>query len=155
MVGRFSRRCGSAMLLVAALAALAALAASSWQGPASAADEKLALGEVSVPTPLPGADRAALASAAEGEIHKVDASHVKRRVIVSVAIVETSDAPSVALAVDACLRDQKSGTMLAILKGRAALDSGPAPVSPSVRAAVLRAAVRSALQQIPTALAGS
>jgi hypothetical protein len=141
------------------IAAALVLLAAAWPREAGAGEDKVALGEVSVPAPMPGADRATLVSAAEGEIHKLDATGVKRRVVVSVAIVDASDAP-VALSVDACLRDGKSGAMLAILKGRAAIERNGDPlpkgtINRHVRSAVLRAAVRNAIEQIPTALAGS
>jgi hypothetical protein len=120
---------------------------------ASSAEEKIALGEVSVPetNAPPGVDPATLRSAAEGELRSIDPAklHNKKRVVVSVSVAETRDRPAVAVSVNAMLRDGKSGTMLAIIEGRARAEGG---ASPELRKAVLRAAVKSAVSQIPAAL---
>lgn len=135
-----------APLLLAATVALAA-------GDANAADAALALGEVAAPPPSSGVDRATLKSAAEGELEKVDASRVKKKraVLVSVAITSATDAP-VGCTVNAMLRDAKSGTMIAIVQGHARAEGN---VSPDLRKAVLRAAMRSAVSQIPQALSSN
>jgi hypothetical protein len=120
-------------------------------GPAGAADDRISLGEVSVTQPAPGLDAATLKTAAQGELENVDTTHMKRRVIVSVAVTGASDAP-VACTVNTVVRDKKSGTIIAIIEGRASTDArGDA----EVRKAVLRAAVRTAVRQIPDALSGS
>lgn len=137
------------LLLGAALALPLAVAPA----PAQAAETSLALGEVAPPPPSSGVDRATLKSAAERELSVVDASRVKKKraVVVSVAITSATDAPY-GCTVNALLRDAKSGTMIAILEGRARAEGN---VSPDLRKAVLRAAVRSAVSQIPDALSAN
>jgi hypothetical protein len=120
-------------------------------GDASAADERIAIGELSVPAAPAGVDRASLRTAAEGEIRALDASRVKRRVVVSLSVTGASDAP-VAVAVNALVRDRRTGNMIAIVEGRALADGGG---TVELRRAVLRAAVRTALSQIPAAVSGS
>lgn len=119
---------------------------------AHAAELSFALGEVAAPPETSGIDRATLKSTAERELETVDTSRVKakkrRPVVVSVAITSAADA-SKTCTVNAMLRDAKSGTMIAILQGRA---SSEGQGSPDLRRAVLRAAMRSAVTQIPDAL---
>ncbi len=128
----------------------ALLVALALSAPATAEPERLALGEVSVSESAPGIDPAAVKTTAERELRGVDAKRVKRRVIVSVAVVRSSDDP-VAVRVHATLREAKSGNMIAVIEGRASSDGEGA----ELRRAVLRAAVRSAVRQIPEALSGS
>jgi hypothetical protein len=129
-----------------------ALAAAVAAHDAAAVEASLALGSVEVPPPGSGVDRATLKSTAEGELLGVDASRIRhrRKVIVSVAVIGASEAP-VACTVNATLHDSKTGNLLAILEGRARSESGAA--NAELRKAVLRAAVRSAVRQIPEALA--
>lgn len=136
-------------LLLAPLLLATALSA----GDASAADTSFALGEVAVPPASSGVDRAALKAAAEGELLGVDASRLrkKRTVVVSVAIIGASQSPF-GCTVNALLRDAKSGNMLAITEGRAKAEGD---ANPELRKQVLRAAVRSAVSQIPAALAAN
>ena len=136
----------SLLLPVALSVALGASATPA----AAAPDDRIALGEVSVAEPAPGLDHATVKTTAQREIDSVDARRVKRRVVVSMAVLRASDAP-VALTVNATLRDKKSGNMIAVIEGRASSDGGG---SPELRRAVLRAAVRSAVRQIPDALSG-
>jgi hypothetical protein len=128
-------------------------AAAVSAGDASAADTSIALGEVAVPPLSSGVDRAALKSAAEGELLVVDASRLrkKRTVVVSVAVIGASHSPF-ACTVNALLRDAKTGNMLAIIEGRAKAEGD---ANPELRKQVLRAAVRSAVSQIPAALAAN
>lgn len=115
-----------------------------------AADSSLALGEVATPPLVAGVDSATLRKAAERELSSVDASRVKdrRAIVVSVAITSATEAPY-GCTVNALLRDAKSGTMIAVLEGRARSEG---TVSPDLRSAVVRAAVRIAVRQIPEAL---
>jgi hypothetical protein len=140
-----------ALLLIAPLF----LALSSFAGDASAADMSIALGEVAVPPASSGVDRAALKTAAEGELRGVDASKVrarkKRDVVVSVAVVGSTPTPF-ACTINALLYDAKTGTMLAIVQGHAHSEGA---ANDEVRKRVLRAAVRSAVSQIPDALAAN
>lgn len=119
---------------------------------ALAADERIAIGEVSVPAPTPGVDKATVKSAAEGEIRSLDASRVRRPVVVSLSVVRSSTDGPIAVSINAMLRDGRTGNMIAVLEGRAEADGAG---SIELRRAVLRAAVRSAVRQIPLALSGS
>jgi hypothetical protein len=139
-------------LLIAPL--LLALALSA--GDASAADTSIALGEVAVQPASSGVDRAALKTAAEGELRDVDASKLrarkkKRDVVVSVAVVGSTPSPF-ACTINALLYDAKTGTMLAIIQGHAHSEGA---ANDDVRKRVLRAAVHSAVSQIPAALAAN
>lgn len=132
------------------------LAAVVSAGDASAADMSIALGEVVSPHEGAGVDSAALRSAAEGELGNVDQVklqrlHEKRAVLVSVAVVFATKSPYTCT-INATLRDAKTGSMLAIVEGRARAESD---ANSELRKRVLRAAMRSALSQIPDALAGS
>jgi hypothetical protein len=131
-------------------------AAALATGDARAADTSIALGEVGTPPASSGVDRDALRSAAEGELGEVDPVRMrllrkKRAVIVSVAVIGAEPRPY-ACTVNAVLRDAKTGTMLAIVEGRARGEGAP---SPELRKQVLRAAMRSAVNQIPDALAAN
>jgi hypothetical protein len=68
-----------------------------------------------------------------------------------VAITNSVQAPF-ACTVNALLRDAKTGTMLAVLEGRAASEGTS---NAETRTRVLRAAMRSAVRQIPNALAAN
>jgi hypothetical protein len=136
-----------------ALVAPLVLAAAISSGEASASEPSIVLGEVAVPPSSSGVDRAMLKTAAESELRVVDMSHLRkhRNVVVSVAIIGAQRSPY-ACTVSALLRDAKTGTMLAILEGRARAEGA---VNPELRNQVLRAAVRSAVLQIPDALAAN
>lgn len=139
-------------LLLAPLLLATALSA----GDASAAETSIALGEVAVPPASSGVDHATLRTTTEGELRGVDAKklHVlrkKRAVLVSMAIMSSTPSPF-ACSVNAVLRDAKTGAMLAVIEGRARSEGD---ASPEVRTRVLRAAVHSAVSQIPEALAGN
>jgi hypothetical protein len=140
----------TAFLIAPALLALALSA-----GDASAADMSIALGEVAIPPASSGVDRAALKTAAEGELRGVDASKLrarkKRDVVVSVAVVGSTPSPY-ACTINALLYDAKTGTMLAIIQGQAHSEGA---ANDEVRARVLRAAMRNAVSQIPAALAAN
>ena len=132
------------------------LATALSAGDASAAETSIALGEVAVPPASSGVDHATLRTAAEGELRSVDSKklHVlrkKRSVLVSMAIIGSTPSPF-ACSVNAVLRDAKTGAMLAVIEGRARSEGD---ASPEVRTRVLRAAVHSAMSQIPEALAAN
>ncbi len=136
-------------------AAALLLAATLRAGDAGAAAEgEIALSEVAPPPPSSGVDQATLKTAAEGEIKRIDTARASRwkgrRVLVSVALVKADDAP-VSVTVNATLREAKTGTMIAIVEGRARAE-GSAPSS-ELKKQVANAAVRSAVRQIPEALA--
>ena len=126
------------------------LATAISAGDASAGDTSIALGEVAVPPVSSGVDQASLKTAAEGELLVMDASRLRKRrnIVVSVAIIGSSQSPF-GCTVNALLRDAKTGTMLAIIEGRARAEGA---ASSALRQQVLRAAVRSAVRQIPAAL---
>lgn len=123
----------------------------AWGEPAAAADARIAIGEVTVPAATPGVDSATVKSAAEGEIKGIDAARVPRPIVVSLAVVRSSTVGPVAVSVNATLRDGRTGNMIAVVEGRARSEGGG---SAELRRAVLRAAVRSAVRQIPLALSG-
>jgi hypothetical protein len=112
--------------------------------------EQIAVGDVVVPTPAPGLDPQTLKSAAASEIEQIDPKllHSKKRYVVSLTVIRASDGP-VSCEVTAILAEKKSGSMLAILQGRARAEGGG---NPELRRAVLRAAVRTAVRQIPEAI---
>jgi hypothetical protein len=122
-------------------------------GDASASDTSIALGEVAVPPASSGLDHATLWTAAEGELRGVDMSrlHKRRSVLVSVAVIGSAQSPF-ACTVNALLRDKKTGTMLAIIEGHARAEGN---ANPELRNQVMRAALRSAVSQIPQALAAN
>ena len=117
--------------------------------PARAADASIAVGEVSGGG-LPGTDAGVVKSAAEGELRRMDTAKLprSRALVVSLAVSATSDAP-VACTINATVRDGRTGAMLAIVEGRARTEGRP---DGELRAAVVRAAVRSAVSRIPEAL---
>ena len=141
------------MLRPSLLLAPFVLAAAMFAGDAGAGETSIALDEVAVPPASSGVDRASLKTAAEGELRNVDASRLKKRrsVLVSVAVIGSQQSPF-ACTVNALLRDAKTGTMLAIIEGRARAEGD---ANPELRKQVLRTAVRSALSQIPDALAAN
>ena len=126
-------------LFLAPVTLLVVLAA----GEATAADEKVALGEL---TPAYGVAYDALQSAAVAEIGALDTSHLKRKVIVSIAVVK-NEGTGVAVSISALVRDKKTGNMLAVVSGRAQSEKDTI----ATRTNVLRAAVRCALSQVPQA----
>lgn len=132
------------------------LAAAISAGDANAADTSIVLGDVAVPPVSSGVDRAALKNAAEGELSGVDPAKLrmlrkKRAVLVSVAVIGAQQSPF-ACTVNAMLHDAKTGTMLAIIEGRAKAEGD---ANAELRKQVLRAAVHSAVSQIPAALAAN
>ncbi len=135
-----------------ALAAALAVAFGLLQpGDAEAADaSQIAIGEVSGGK-LPGTDAAVVKSAAEGEIRQLDAAKLPRTraYVVSLAVIGTTDAPTVACTINATVTDRKTGVMLAILEGRARAEGR---ADDQTRAAVVRAAVKSAVSRLPEAL---
>jgi hypothetical protein len=93
-----------------------------------------------------------LKSTAEGEIKTLDQTKMKgsKHYIIALAVVRSSDGP-VSCEVTAMLREAKSGAMLAVIQGRARSEGG---ADAQLRTAVLRAAVRTAVRQIPEAIKG-
>lgn len=116
---------------------------------ADAADASIALGEVSGGR-LPGTEAVVVKSAAEGELQRIDPQKLprSRALVVSVAVAATTEAPA-SCTVNATVRDGRTGTMLAILEGRARTEGR---ADDETRAAVTRAAVKSAVSRIPEAL---
>ena len=129
------------------------LAAAMSAGDARAAETSITLDDVAVPPAGSGVDHAALKTAAEGELRGVDASRLRKRrtVLVSIAVIGSSQSPF-GCTINALLRDAKTGTMLAIIEGRAHAEGD---ANADLRKQVLRAAVRSAVSQIPAALAAN
>lgn len=133
---------------VFAFALLLAVTASGVNASA-ATDSEISVSEVTPPPPSSGVDQAQLKTAAEGEIKRLDGSRAKgRRVLVSVALLPRDDAP-VSFSVNATLRDAKSGSMIAIVEGRARAEGS---ATWDLKREVAHAALRSAVRQIPEAL---
>jgi hypothetical protein len=133
--------------------ALAVVALATSIGTASdaraATDAEISVAEVTPPPASAGVDQAQLKSAAEVEVNQIDGSKAKgRRVLVSVALLSRDDAP-VSFSVNATLRDAKSGSMIAIVEGRARAEGS---ATSDLKREVARAALRSAVRQIPDAL---
>ena len=133
--------------------AFAVLALATSIGSASdaraATDSEISVSEVAPPPASAGVDQAQLKSAAEVEVKQIDGSRAKgRRVLVSVALLSRDDAP-VSFSVNATLRDAKSGSMIAIVEGRARAEGN---ATSDLKREVARAALRSAVRQIPDAL---
>jgi len=123
--------------------------------PAQAANDALALGEVSSTIQRQDVDlRALLRSSAEEEIRALDLTHVPvaKRAILSMSLVRMDTAHAegsttvTTCVVSATLRDRRQGAIFAILEGRARGDSGAGD------RAILRTAVRGAVARIPEAL---
>lgn len=132
-------------------AALAFAAAFGVRDAGAASESEIAVSEVTPPPASSGVDQATLKSAAETEIKSLPGPRAKgRRVLVSLALVRADDAP-VSITIDATLRDARTGNMIAIVEGRARAESGSA--SSDLKKQVAHAAVRSAVRQIPDALA--
>jgi hypothetical protein len=136
----------AALVLAAVLALLVPALASR---PASAADASIALGAVSGGR-LPGTDASIVKTAAEGELRRIDRTKLpsSRALIVSLAVAAATDAP-VACTVNATVHDARTGAMLVIVEGRARTEGR---ADGELQAAVVRAAVKSAVSRIPEAL---
>lgn len=128
-------------------------------GTASAAERKVALGEVSAGV-APGALalRAMVRGAAEAELDRLDPSLAAKKegAILSLSVVRMdshADAKSAAATciVSATLRTRRGGTVFAILEGRASAENDASKKS-SVEASAVRAAVHGAMLHIPDAL---
>lgn len=113
-------------------------------------EEPIALGEIAPPPPSSGLDLQLVRTAAEGELRRIDTSHVKQKgIVVSLAVTKTTDRP-VGCAVSAMIRDRKSGSMIAIVQGEAHAEGDR---TADLKKEVGSAAVRSAVRQVPLALA--
>ncbi len=116
---------------------------------ARAGGATIALGEIAQPPASSGVDRALIQSTAEGEIRQIDASKLPpRKVVVSLAVTRTTEAP-VICTINAMLRDERTGNMLAIIEGEARSEGSGAEIKQKVASAAVRRAVR----LIPDALA--
>lgn len=116
---------------------------------AGAGEATIAVGEVATPPITSGVDRAMIRTTAEGEIRQIDASKLpNRRVVVSLAVTRATDAP-VHCTINAMLRDERTGNMIAIIEGEARSEGTGADLKQKVASAAVRRAVR----LIPDALA--
>jgi hypothetical protein len=136
----------AALVLLGALTLLLPAAAPR---AASAAESSIAIGEVSGGR-LPGTDASIVKIAAEGELRRIDRTKLpsSRMLVVSLAVAAATDAP-VACTINATVHDARTGAMLAIVEGRARTEGR---ADGEVRAAVVRAAVKSAVGRISEAL---
>lgn len=133
------------------------VALTSFAGPASAAQKKVAIGEVSTSVVRDDtALSALLRRVIESELAGVDLSRVARKdaSILSVSLVRMdTDAQGKATTcvVSATLRTKKGGAVFAILEGRARAENG-ASSQKSAEAHALQEAVRGAIVRLPEAL---
>ncbi|MBX3202756.1 MAG: hypothetical protein KF894_31815 [Labilithrix sp.] len=118
---------------------------------AGAADESIAVGEVTPPPAGSGIDVSLLRDVAAAEIRQIDASRLRdrRKVVVSFALTGAVADKTIACTVNAMVRDARTGVMIGIIEAGAHADG---PVSAELRKQVARAAVRSAVQRIPRVL---
>ncbi|MBX3207524.1 MAG: hypothetical protein KF764_20920 [Labilithrix sp.] len=136
------------------LSAAAALVAAMLVTPlAGAADESIAVGEVTPPPAGSGIDASLLRDAAVAEIRQIDPSRLRdrRKVVVSFALTGTGAVAekTIACTVNAMVRDARTGAMIGIIEAGAHADG---PASAELRKQVARAAVRSAVRRIPRVL---
>ena len=120
---------------------------------ALAADEKLALGDVSSLTPA--ADLSLVRATSHEEIARL-APPARAAVVVSVSVVSldssvTRDGVAASCEVSTTIRDAKKGTILAMTRGRARADGQRTSLG-RVRQMATRQAVSSALALVPEAL---
>jgi hypothetical protein len=138
---------GTASLLFSAfLACTLALGTDANAAPAPCASV-----EIAPPPPTLGTNAAALRSAAEVEVQKVDAAlqRGRRRIVISLALSPEPVGALQAVGVNATVRDARTGAMLAVIETNARA-SGPA--SNEQRRLLAFAAVRNAVRQVPGAL---
>ncbi|MCW5833424.1 MAG: hypothetical protein KIS78_13560 [Labilithrix sp.] len=116
-----------------------------------AADESIAVGEVTPPPAGSGIDVSLLRDVAAAEIRQIDASRLRdrRKVVVSFALTGAVAERTIACTVNAMVRDARTGVMIGIIEAGAHADG---PVSAELRRQVARAAVRNAVQRIPRVL---
>lgn len=123
---------------------------------AIAAEERLSLGEIAPPPASSGIDAPSFKRVLEEELRLVPRARLPRRRIVVSALLRvppvSESAASYGCTVSTMLRDGRSGTMLAVVEGRA---SSEHLSSPDARRAVVAAAARRAIEQIPDALDAS
>jgi hypothetical protein len=131
-----------ACVVVACLASFAAADAHASTAPSVV--------EISPPPPSFGTDAAALRSAADGEIRKMDAVLIRdhRSVVVSLALAPAA-VDSVVCNVNATVRDARTGVVLAIID-TAARAGGP--ISKEQRKELAYSAVRNAVRRVTPAL---
>ncbi len=125
-------------------------------GAASAAERKVALGEVSAGVAPVSVDL--VRRTAEAELDQLDLSHAgkKERAILSLSVVRMDTRAddknaAVTCVVSATLRTVRGGRVFAILEGRARAEND-ASNQKSLEASAVRAAVRGAMVHIPEAL---
>lgn len=123
---------------------------------AVAAEERLTLGEIAPPPAGAGIDAPAFKRVLQEELRLVPRARLPHRRIVVSALLRvppvSESAASYGCTVSTMLRDGRSGTMLAVVEGRA---SSEHLSSPDARRAVVAAAARRAIEQIPDALDAS
>jgi hypothetical protein len=125
---------------------------------ASAAEKKVAIGEVSTNVVRSDVDLSALLrSTIELELAGLDLSGVDRKdaTILSVSLVRmdtvpSAHGPSTTCVVSATLRTKKGGTVFAILEGRAHAENGASQQNAEANA--MQGAVRGAIVRLPEAL---
>jgi hypothetical protein len=142
--GARGRAFGASLLLAGAMTATPVLSSTP----------RVALGEVSTRVVRPDVDLGEVLRASVAEqLVTFEAPHADReRVILSLALVRMeSDGAWVTCVVSATLRTARGGTILAMLEGRARLESS-SPLSPGLARRAVEAAAHATMVRIPDAL---
>jgi hypothetical protein len=144
------RRPSRALFGVGALAAVTTAAA-----PVYAVAPAVALGEVSTRVVRSDLDLGeALRVAVEGELGSLQSAHAGKRgpVVLSASLVRVdAEGGRVTCVVSATIRTARGGDMIAIVEGRAGVETD-APVTAAVVRSAVSAAARAAIVRVPDAL---
>jgi hypothetical protein len=118
--------------------------------PASAA-EAHAVVEIAPPPAVFGTNAAALRTAADAEIRRVDATlqRDRRRVVISLSLSRDDAGALSSVGVNATVRDARTGAMLAVIETNARADG---PVSTEQQKQLAVSAIRNAVRRVPSAL---
>lgn len=138
-----------ALRFVAVMIASVALAFAGETRAATSAATVTAAIEIAPPPAAYGTDADALREIATAELRSSEApAGVKRRVVVSLAVAAPATDEPNDCAVDATLRDERTGAVLAVVD---ATMRATGPLTRQERRALAHAAVRSAARRITTA----
>jgi hypothetical protein len=130
----------------------AVVACSVFAGPrAEAGRVEGAVFEIAPPPAELGTNAAALRTAADAEIRKVDATLQRshRRVVVSMSLTP-NEGPRAVVGVNAAVRDARTGALLAIIETDARAEG---PISLDQRKLLAFSAIKNAVLRVPAALA--
>lgn len=138
-----------ALRFLAVMIGCVALACAGETRAATSAATVTAAIEIAPPPAAYGTDVDALREVASAELRAAQApAGVKRRVVVSLAVAAPATDEPNECAVDATLRDERTGAVLAVVD---ATMRATGPLSREARRALAHAAVRSAARKVTTA----